>query len=305
MLLENKTDTPSTCPLHARQEPGPSLLCLATRDMVPAEDPGLSALGVLVRRVHGEKYMVLDCFVLQEKEPSSRQKRYGNAVYRPRTLDSRLQQHPNLYEAIGPGCWSVLQVATQAAVCCLKAATTGLEEWPWLDHEKRCSKRLMSTLHRRPVVIVQVMDAIPKAGESHQRDFVSPTTARPLATARDVCRNGPGLRGESEIVAGRRVAVAGMGEVLREVACLQADVAEVGPAGRLDVRPSPVGLSIASTLRPKKYSHRGKILVLEGPEGHRIGTTTLAMPLGVALDHGLPQTPQSPHRLSSPMSAAH
>jgi len=54
-------------------------------------------------------------------------------------------------------------------VCCLKAATTGLEAWHCLlDHEKRCSKRLMPTLHRRPVVIVQVMDAIPNAGESHQ-----------------------------------------------------------------------------------------------------------------------------------------
>jgi len=56
--------------------------------MVPAEDPGLSALRVLVQRVHGEKYMVLDCFVLQEKEQSSHQKRYGEAVYQPRILDS-------------------------------------------------------------------------------------------------------------------------------------------------------------------------------------------------------------------------
>jgi len=191
-------------------------------------------------------------------------------------------------------------------VCCLKAATTGLEAWHCLlDHEKGCSKRLMSTLHRRPVVIVQMMDAILKAGESHQRDFVSLTTAHPLATARDVWRNGPGLRGESEIVAGRHVAVAGMEEVLQEVACLQADVAEVGPAGRLDVRLSPVGFSIASTRRPKKHLHRGRISVLEGPEGRRIGTTTLAMPLGAALDHGPPQTPRSPHCLSSPMSAAH
>jgi len=71
MLLENKTNTPSTSRLHARQEAGPSQLCLATRDMVPAEDPGLLALGALVRRVYDEKYRVLDCFVLQEKDPSS------------------------------------------------------------------------------------------------------------------------------------------------------------------------------------------------------------------------------------------
>jgi len=48
MLLENKIDTPSTGRLHARQDPGPSQLGLATRDMVPVEDPGLSALGALV-----------------------------------------------------------------------------------------------------------------------------------------------------------------------------------------------------------------------------------------------------------------
>ena len=59
MLLENKIDTPSTCQLHARQEPGPSQLCLATRDTVPVEDPGLSALEVLVRCVCEEKHMVL------------------------------------------------------------------------------------------------------------------------------------------------------------------------------------------------------------------------------------------------------
>jgi hypothetical protein len=168
----------------------------------------------------------------------------------------------------------------------------GLEAWHCLlDHEKRCSKRLMLTLHCRPVVIVQVMDAIPKAVESHQRDSLSLTTAHPLATARDVCRNGPGLLGGSEILAGRHVSVAGMEEVLQEVACLQADVAEVGPAGRLDVMLSPVGFSIASTRRPKKHLHRGRISVLEGPEGRRIGTTTLAMPLGAALGHEPPQTP--------------
>jgi len=106
-------------------------------------------------------------------------------------------------------------------------------------------------------------------------------------------------------VAGRHVAVAGMEEVLQEVACLQADVAEVGPAGRLDVMLFPVGFSIAPTRRPKKHLHRGRISVLEGREGRRIGTTTLAMPLGAALGHEPPQTPRSPHRLSSPMSAAH
>ena len=94
--------------------------------------------------------------------------------------------------------------------------------------------------HRRPVVIVQVMDAIPKAGESHQRDFVSLMTVLPPATALDVCRDAPELRSESEFVAGRRVAVAGMEEVLQEVAYLQADVAEVGLAGHLDVRLSPL-----------------------------------------------------------------
>ena len=163
----------------------------------------------------------------------------------------------------------------------------------------------MPTLQCWPVVIVQVMDAIPKAGESHQRGSVSLTMVQPLARARNVCRNGPGLLGGSEILAGRHVAVAGMEEVLQEVACLQADVAEVGPAGCLDVRPSPVGLSIASTRRPKKHWHRGRISVLEGPEGRRIGTTTLAMPVGAALDHGPPQTPRSPHRLSLPMLRAH
>ena len=142
----------------------------------------------------------------------------------------------------------------QAAVCSLKAATTGLEAWHrLLDHEKRCSNWLIPTLHCRPVVIVQVMDAIPKAGESHQRDSVSLTTAHPLATARDVCHNGPGLLGASEILAGRHVA--GMEEILQDVACLQADVAEVGPAGRLDMMLSPVGFSIASTRRPKKHLH--------------------------------------------------
>jgi len=191
-------------------------------------------------------------------------------------------------------------------VCCLRAATTGLDAWHYrLDPEKRCSKRLMSMLRRRPVVIVQVMDAILKAGESHQRDFVSLTMAHPPATARDVCRNVPGLWSESEIVAGCHVAVASMEEVLQEVVYLQADVAEVGPVGRLDVRLSPLGLSIASTRRPKKHWHRGRISVLEGPEGRRIGTTTLAMPVGAALDHGPPQTPRSPHRLSLPMLRAH
>jgi len=224
--------------------------------MVPAEDPGLSALGALVRRVYDEKYRVLDCFVLQEKEPSSHQKRYGDAVCQPQVLYSRLQRYPDPYAAIGPECRDVPQGAMQAVVCCLKAATTGLEAWHCLlDHEKRCSKRLMPTLHCRPVVIVQVMDAIPKAGESHQRDSVSLTTAHPLATARDVCPNGPGLLGGSEILAGRHVAVAGMEEVLQEVACLQAGVAEVGPAGRLDVMLSPVAFSIASTRRPKKHLH--------------------------------------------------
>jgi len=105
------------------------------------------------------------------------------------------------------------------------------------------------------VVIVQVMDAIPKAGESHQRDSVSLTAAHPVATAKDVCRNSPGLLGGSEILAGRQVAVAGMEEVLQEVACLQADSAEVGPAGRLDVMLSFVAFSIASTSRPKKHLH--------------------------------------------------
>ena len=68
---------------------------------------------------------------------------------------------------------------------------------------------------------------------------MSLTTVHPLATALDVCRNAPELRSESEFVAGRHVAVAGMEEVLQEVAYLQADVAEVGPAGHLDVRLSP------------------------------------------------------------------
>jgi len=141
---------------------------------------------------------------------------------------------------MGPGRWDVPQVATQAAVCCLRAATTGLEAWHYqLDPEQHCSKRLMSMLRRRPMVIVHVMDAILKAGENHQRDFVSLTTVHPLATALDVCRNAPELRSESEFVAGRHVAVAGMEEVLQEVAYLQADVAEVGPAGHLDVRLSP------------------------------------------------------------------
>jgi len=117
MMLENKTDTPSTGQLHARQEPGPSQLCLATRDTVPAEDPGLSALGALVRRVYDEKYRVLDCFVLQEKEPSSHQKRYGDAVCQPRVRYSRLQRYPDPYAAIGPGCRDVPLGATQAAVC--------------------------------------------------------------------------------------------------------------------------------------------------------------------------------------------
>ena len=122
----------------------------------------------------------------------------------------------------------------------------GLEGWHCLlDHEKHCSNWLMSTLHHQPVVIVQVMDAIPKAGESHQRDFVSLTTAHPLATTRDVCCKGPGLRGESEIVIGHHVVVAGMEEVLQEVACLQANAAEVGHAGCLDVMLSPVGFAIA------------------------------------------------------------
>jgi len=95
------------------------------------------------------------------------------------------------------------------------------------------------------VVIVQVMDAIPKAGESHHRDSVSLTTAHPVSTARDVCRNGPGLLGGSEILGRRHVVVAGMEEVLQEVACLQANAAEVGHAGCLDVMLSPVGFAIA------------------------------------------------------------
>jgi len=78
----------------------------------------------------------------------------------------------------------------------------------------------MPTLQWLTVVIVQVMDAIPKAGESHQRDSVSLTTAHLVSTAKDVCRNGSGLMGGSEILAGRQVAVAGMEEVLQEVPCL-------------------------------------------------------------------------------------
>jgi len=181
MLLENKTDTPSTSRRHARQEPGPSQLCLATRDMVSAEGPGLSALGALVQRVYDEKYRVLDCFFLPEKEPSSHRKHYGDDVCQPRVLYSRLQRYPNPYAAIGPRCQEVPLGVTQAAVCCLKAATTGLEAWLCLlDHEKCCSKRLMPTLQCQPVVIVQVMDAIPKAGESHQIDSVSLMTAHPV-----------------------------------------------------------------------------------------------------------------------------
>jgi len=155
------------------------------------------------------------------------------------------------------------------------------------------------------MVIVQVMDAIPKAGESHQRDSVSLTTAHPVATAKNVCRNGPGLLGGSEILAGRQVAVAGMEEVLQEVACLQADAAEVGPVGRLDVMMSPVGFSSTSPSCPKKHLHRGRISVLEGPEGRRIGTTMNAKPLEAALGHEPPQTTRSPHCLFLSMSAAH
>jgi len=271
--------------------------------MVPAEDPGLSALGALVRPL--SEYRVLDCFVPREKEPSSHQKRYGDAVRQPRVLYSRLQRYPDPYAAIGPGCLEVPQGATQAAVCCLRAATTGLEAWHLLGREKSCSKRSMPTLRCLPVVIVQVMDAIPKAGESHQRDSVSLTTAHPVATVKDVCRNGPGLLGGSEILAGRQVAVAGMDEVLQEVACLEADAAEVGSTGRLDMMLSPVGFSIASTSRPKKHLHRGRISVLEGPEGRRIGATMLVMPLGAALGHESPQTTRSPHRLFLSISAAH
>ena len=210
---------------------------------MPPEDPGQSALGALVQPL--SEYRVLDCFVLREKEPSSHQKRYGDAVRQPRVLYSRLQLHPDPYAAIGPGCLEVPQGATQAAVCCLRAATTGLEAWHLLGHEKRSSKWLMPTLQCLPVVIVQVMDVIPKAGGSHQRDSVSMTTAHPVATARNMCRNGLGLLGGSEILAGRQVVVAGMEGVLQEVACLQADAAEVGPVGCLDVMLSPVGLSIA------------------------------------------------------------
>jgi len=209
--------------------------------MVSAEDPGLLDMGALVRRVYDEKYRVLDCFVLREKEPSSHQKHYGNAVRQPRVLYSHMQRYPNPYA----GSWNVPLGATQAVVCCLRAATTGLEAWHLLGHEKRSSKWLMPTLQCLPVVIVQVMDVIPKAGGSHQRDSVSMTTAHPVATARNMCRNGLGLLGGSEILAGRQVVVAGMEEVLQEVACLQADAAEVGPVGCLDVMLSPVGLSIA------------------------------------------------------------
>ena len=58
------------------------------------------------------------------------------------------------------------------------------------------------------------MDAILKAGESHQRDSVSLTTAHPVVTAKDVSRNGPGLLGGAEILAGRQVVVAVKKELL-------------------------------------------------------------------------------------------
>jgi len=116
----------------------------AMRDMVPTEDPGLSVLGPIVRRVYDEKYRVLDWFVLQEKELSSHQKRYGDAVCQLRVLYNRLQRYPDPYAVIGPGCRDVPLGDTQAGVYCLRAATTGLEAWHLLGHEKRSSPMLAS-----------------------------------------------------------------------------------------------------------------------------------------------------------------
>jgi len=139
MLLENKTDTLSTGRLHVKNQGHHSfvlqreiwclLKILGRWPWGPLSDP-CPSIGCLPR----------------EKEPLSHQKRYGDAVRQLRVLYSRLQWYPDPYEAIGPGCLEVPQGVTQAAVCCLRAATTGLEAWHMLGRGKRCSKRSTPTL---------------------------------------------------------------------------------------------------------------------------------------------------------------